>query len=489
MPQRIRLGLYGSLLLLALLPRALDLGAILSPDEPQWERNTQGFLQGLMTGEAKLLYQQPHPGITTQWLSALTIGSSSWAVKRLPIVMFITAAIVILAYLINRLWGEPYGYVSGLLMAIDPLFVAHSRVLAMDALLGIFLLLSITLLLLWQKDGSRRWLMVSAITASLAVLSKMSGVIILPFSVVLIAVVCTRRHLLLGKTLRILALWLGVVGVVTILVLPTIVTDYDIVWQGTKTFFTSEHFQQAVHALGPWWYPQALLIWSVPAGILAIIGVPFLWRREPAKRFSLVTLLLLGTLFFAAMQYSIKKGDRYLLPSFLLWDVVAGGVVAWCTAQAHYTKRSLYKVGASVLIIATLWQGFELARLHPYALAYRNPWFKTLALGRTMGWGEGLDLAAEYLNNKPHASDLLIISYYENSFMHRFVGRVTSAERLQHETAEAIGANYVVLYRTMQGRAPERWETKVLANYADKKPEHVIELNDEEYVWIYAVPD
>lgn len=487
MNKKIRIVLYGHILLIAILPRVLDLGAILSPDEPQWERNTQGFLQGLKAGDAKLLYQQPHPGITTQWVSVLTIHSSSWAVKRLPIALFVSVVIAVVTYLINRLWNEPYGFFAGLLVAIDPLFIAHSRVLAMDSLLGIFLLLSMIGLLLWQKEYLKRWLIMSAVAASLAVLSKVSGIIIVPFAIIFITLVCWRRRLSLGSILMLLVVWLGVVALTAVIVLPTMLTDFEVVRQGTQTFFASEHFQQAVHALGPWWYPRAVLIWSTPVGIMAIIGLPFLWRQEPAKRFSLIALLLFASLFFAAMQYSIKKGDRYLLPSFLLWDVVAASVVAWFTTHAYHKKNSVFKVGASILLMATLWQGVTLVQLHPYALAYRNPWFRSLASGRTMGWGEGLDLAADYLNQKPNAKELLVISYYESSFMHRFVGSVTSAERLAGEGAHDIGANYVVLYRTMQGRAPERWETKVLATYANKKPEHVIKLNGEAYVWIYPV--
>ena len=104
-----------------------------------------------------------------------------------------------------------------------------------------------------------------------------------------------------------------------------------------------------------------------------------------------------------------------------------------------------------------------------------------------MGWGEGLDVAADYLNQKEHPENLLVASYYESSFAYHFKGKFTSAERLGKETAEEIGADYVVLYRTMEGRAENRWETKVLAAYKDKTPEKVITLNNEEYVWIYKV--
>ena len=51
----------------------------------------------------------------------------------------------------------------------------------------------------------------------------------------------------------------------------------------------------------------------------------------------------------------------------------------------------------------------------PYFLSYYNP---ALGGGRTatqvllVGWGEGLDRAAAYLNTKPNAQDLLVSSWH-----------------------------------------------------------------------------
>lgn len=133
------------------------------------------------------------------------------------------------------------------------------------------------------------------------------------------------------------------------------------------------------------------------------------------------------------------------------------------------------------------WQVLTLMNIHPHYLAYRNWFSRSVAEARTMGWGEGLELGAAYLNAKPHAENMLVISHYETPFGYKFKGHVTSAERLGKESLSDIGADYVVLYRAMEGRSADRWETKVLAQFKDKVPEHVISLNGEEYVWIYNV--
>lgn len=480
--------------IVALLPRVLDLGAILSPDEPQWERNTLGFRQGVATRTPAALYQQPHPGITTMWLAAPVITANSWAVRRLPQAVTIAGLIVVAAALCWRLWGAGPAVAAGLFLAINPLFVAHSRVLAMDALLAIFMLLTMLCLLVYLEECRRRWLVLAAVTTALAILSKLAGMLLIPFTAIILAWRIITRQQRVGIILRDAGWWSVAFLATAIIVLPTLITDFGVIVAGSREFFTTEHYRQAVHALGPSWYPEAFGIWSTPLQLVGVALLPTLVVASARLRRSGAWLLLLAILFFLELQYSIKKGDRYLLPDFLLLDVLAALTIAaaWPTVTKRLRWPALRRVLSAAVILLVLgafgWQVRELHRLHPYTLAYRNPFFRQLAEGRTMGWGEGLDLAAHYLNRKPGSENLLVVSYYESSFDHQFIGQVTSAERLAKETVADIGAQYVVLYRTMEGRAPDRWETKVLAEFASYAPEQVITLNGETYAWIYAIP-
>lgn len=469
--------------IVALFPRILNLDAFISPDEPRWLENTVGFRQGLFTGNFSSLYQQPHPGITNMWITAATITSDSWAARRAPLAVATAFLIAFSSYLMTRRWGWATGVTGGLLLALNPHLIAHSRVLAMDALLSMFLFIAILSLLVWLKE--RRWyfLVICGAAAALAVLSKMIGVIVVGFMPLVLLWDQIQQKRFEEKTWGIL---IGAAVATTIIVFPTLVTDFGKVAVGTKEFFATEHYSQQVHALGPWWYPQAFLLWTTPLQLLGLATLPFVfWRGKKEERKDVLVLLGFAVLFFLAIQYSIKKGDRYMLPDFVVFDVLAilGISAVWNLIRQKWAKSILLVL----IILAAGWQVFNLFQLHPYYLAYRNPFFRSMAEGRTMGWGEGLDLAARYLNEKPNAKDMLVISYYESSFAQHFVGQVTSAERLAKETLEEIGGQYVVLYRTMQGRAPERWETRVLADFADKPPEYVISINGEEYVWIYKV--
>lgn len=476
--------------LVALVPRTLGLGAFLSPDEPRWHANTVSFLEGLETGDLKKLYQQPHPGITTMWLSWPAAHDPSWAHRKLPHAVGVTALTVLATWLAMRRWGVLSGFCAGLLLALNPYFVAHSRILAMDALLSGFLLTSVLALLLWRVERRRGWLVLSGVLGGLAVLSKLAGVVLVPF-VLFILVWDGARSRDLRSAVKQSGLWLVAGTALIFLLFPTVVAAPTLVWHELRTFFLTEHYGGAVHALGPRWYAEALLLWTTPLQFFALLGIPFLRRLPRDRRVDVGILSAFAALFLLAMQISLKKGDRYLLPDFVFFDVLAVLLLSALLQGVGALRRlgsirSTLRAVLGVLVVgAFAWQVRELVRLHPYVLAYRNPWFRALSLHRPMGWGEGLDLAAEYLNAKPNSEQLLVASYYEGPFDYRFNGEVTSAERLAKETPKQVGADYVVLYRTMVGRAPDRWETKVLAQFRDKIPEKIISLNGEEYVWIY----
>lgn len=517
--------------LVAVLPRVLDLGAFLSPDEERWRLNTVGFADGLRTGDLRALYQQPHPGITNMWLTWATIDKPTWAERKFPLAVGIAFLIVAATALALRLWGWWMGAAVGFALALHPYFIGHSRILAMDALLSIFLVLALLALLLWLEErqgggsptgkpavtfgipgeasrglpvgrnpapGTRRLLgsiwfpgagriALSGVFGGLAILSKLAGAVIVPFVVGVLGWLLLQKSLSLQAAARALAAWLlGAVAAVVIF-FPTVAVHPAVVLRGAREFISQEHFQHPAHALGPRWYPEALLIFTTPLQFLALAGLVGLPRASARTRRHLAVLAGFAALFFLAMQFSTKKGDRYLLPDYMLFDVIAVLLLAALLgAAARWPRGVLIRRLVVVLIAAAAaWQIWNVVALHPYALAYRNPFFRSVALHRPMGWGEGLDLAAEYLNAKPGSEQMLVASYYEGPFEYRFHGNVTSVERLARESLEDVNPDYVVLYRTMVGRGPTRWETKVLEQFKGRAPEKVISLNGEEHVWIY----
>jgi hypothetical protein len=106
-----------------------------------------------------------------------------------------------------------------------------------------------------------------------------------------------------------------------------------------------------------------------------------------------------------------------------------------------------------------------------------------------IGWGEGLDQAARYLNQKPDAENLKVISWYSTSSFSFFsknqtrelgpLGAWTNESWQDFNTSD-----YAVVYiQELQRNMP----AEVLERLAALKPEHSIRIYGIEYVRVYQI--
>ncbi|MFH1354152.1 MAG: glycosyltransferase family 39 protein [bacterium] len=467
-----------------LLPRVFNLDAFQTADEKMWIANTQGFTKNLATGRLGQLLQQAHPGITTQWLSALTINSSSLTTRKLPLVIGQSIIIGLIGYIFYRLWGRKQATILTLLLALNPFLVAHTRVYAMDSLLALFLLLSVGCLLLWQKNKVPRYLAFSAVAGALAVLSKLSGLLIIPFSLLVIF------------RPKPAALWLVVLILALVLVFPSLLLNFSEVIHLTQKFLLAGDARDTHHAGANYtYYLETLIFFSTPLHLAAIIAMIFLavprLSREARQgkvgtaptiqinKNQLLILILFIALFTILMTLGAKKGDRYILPSFLLLDTLVV-ITFFYLINLFKTRRLLLVISYCLLVTGLLWQAIDITRLHPHLLAYVNPVTKPFYGDRRLGWGEGFDLAADYLNKKPNATELIVASVYPTEFAYNFIGQVIPLNHFEDNNAD-----YVVLYRALFERGPDAWETDILNRFSNQTPEKTITLNGLDYIWIY----
>jgi len=132
-----------------------------------------------------------------------------------------------------------------------------------------------------------------------------------------------------------------------------------------------------------------------------------------------------------------------------------------------------------MVCLVTLWLLIWPTR--PYYSAYYNPIVGGTRMAPKIllvGWGEGLDQAAAYLNAKPRAQELHIAIQSFNEFKPFFQGRVTLAG-----WAPLPDPDYFVLYAShvQRGFVPE--VTGRL--YGRIEPEFVSEVNGLQYAWVY----
>lgn len=257
---------------------------------------------------------------------------------------------------------------------------------------------------------------------------------------------------------------------------------------------------------GPWFYPYIIPFRMTPitligAALSLALIVPQINTLTPhASRFTLLLwLFVISLLFFGTL--SPKKQDRYLLPLFPFLDLLAAlgwaGLIdlIWQLMRRRKTASSLFPRFArlrrpfSLLLtsffLLLLFHLLPTFTYYPYYLAYFNPFMggPTHAAQTTlMGWGEGMEQAAAYLNTKPNASRLYVASTPSQTFLPYFAG--TGQNFYTNDIA--FRADYVILYLAqIQRLAPS---PEIVRYFQAQPPEKVITIQGVEYAKIYPGP-
>lgn len=520
-----RYGIWIGLFVLALTPRLPGLGRFLTSDE-----NTNIFIAGsdvmaaFLRGDLRGTYWHFYPGVTMSWLDAFGLGGQyllAWLrgaplppfteyiysdiltlviAARLPYALLTALAVPVVYVLARHLFPDPVALVGALCMAFDPFFLAHSRVAHGDAPVAVFMVVSILALLGYAQRTDRHlwrdpYLITSAVSGSLAALTKAPGqlmaVLVIGFAVMYAVIDGYAQKQSLRDSLKhwaqVVLAW-GVISLaVFILVWPGMWVDpfgtlrqmlnetFGKVEEGHLVYF----FGQPTLDPGPWFYLYVIPFRLTPVTLLGA-GLSLLlltWHAvTDPKLFKWHALLWLIVIVLVLLaNLSPKKQDRYLLPLFPMLSLLAAigwvGVVSWL---------SRYKLPVLALVVGVHF--IPTVTYYPYYLTYFNPLMggPTRASETTlMGWGEGMEQVAAYLNAKPNAADLYVASTPSQTLLPYFAG---TGENF-YTNDIAFRADYVVLYLAQRQRlAPS---PEIVRYFQSQPPEHTVEIHGVEYAHIY----
>jgi len=492
--------------LLALLPRL-----IYPVSWPmQWYERSVRFWDALLAGDLAGTYQRSHPGVTTMWIAGLGLrvyaAAHGWSggelldppltslgIRHYPIEAGVAALSVIislcicLAYvLLARLLGWRVGIAGGCLLALDPFYLARSKVLHLDALLAALMLVSALFLIGYLYGERRLHLLLSGAFAGLAFLTKSPAAFLIPYAVLATAsrYVTGERNRVFQKKpgfssvkpqfiekIRFMCLWDGSVraskmctcgrrlweaardlGVWGLVAACVFVLLWPAMWvipgealsgivQRTQFHIETAHYNPNFFAgrvtvgdPGPLYY-VATLAWkttliTLPAGCVAIF---FLLRQRKRGEDNMPVwwMLIHAVGFFFVVAFVAKKGMRYLLPTFPALDVLAAwGLVQMASAIGRWDRlRKLTGVPSAIIVIALVAQAGTVLRHHPYYGTHHNLLLGGTWVARHMlplgDQGEGLDLAARFINSYPGA-ELMTAGLQERFtalFRRNFAGR------------------------------------------------------------------
>ena len=452
---RLDIAIIAVIFAVALIPRISDLGTFLTADEKNWMGRSFEFVRAFHDLRFNDMLQTTHPGVTTLWVSGLAIMAKSimaqvsftntnliYFVKTSQFSIAIVNALIIpaiYALLVLVLRNRLLAAASALFILFDPFIVGYSRVVHVDALMGSLLTLAVLSSMLYAKYLSRPWLIASAVLSTLAILTKVPAIFIAPFMLVALAVYHPRALLslhFLKDRAKDAVVWILFGVVITLIIWPALLwvpNPAGNVMQLNKDISTAAvtpHDSNEEYGLDITHYPYALLARSTP-------------------------VTLIGALFGCEVRWflPLTKGEQE--------GVSRGGVI--------------------IALLSTLYLLYIIISYHPYELAYSNPFFRD-NLSQELGWGEGLDQVAVWLNkNHPNA---VVASWYPEE-----LGTFTSAVVLHINAHTQNPVNYIVLYQNMFGRAPDYYANDFIDEYYKKQnPVFVVKIAGKEYAWVYEKP-
>lgn len=540
---RLEIAIAILALSISLALRLAGLDAFIVNDEIRWTCRSISFRDALECGDWVNTFRTGHPGVLTTWLGAIFIPQDAQAKAacrtsedathlgavgdtpaekthimtllgqmlfkgRLGIALFTWTCSIAIYFLTRSLWGTKIAMLSLVLMALDPFHLALSRFLHLDAVLTgpmTISILSALVSLERPRSDVSRWmfLALSGGVGGLAILQKSPAAFLVPFVALLLAVDIVRRGVS-GRALllvaRDLAVWCLAVGIVYVAVWPAMWVDpvgtikrvlgEAVGYAEEGHDFGNYFLGQPVHDPGWGFYPVAVLFRLSPLVLVGLaIGLCWLvWGRGCVKgRFGLIALLLYGILFGVFMSLGAKKFERYLLPIFPGLEIVAAAGL-WWTVEAgleRIRKRTNAFSLAGLLIcgMAFLVQMALILPHYPYYLTYYNPLLGGLQQAQRVllvGWGEGYDLAAAYVNQKPDAAELRVAMPAYAVFAPQFRGEAKPMPRY-----EVWESDYVLFYISHVQR--QRY-LEVMEDYClnpDRRPEYIVSLHGVDYAWLY----
>jgi 4-amino-4-deoxy-L-arabinose transferase-like glycosyltransferase len=439
--------------------------------------------------------------------------------------------------------GHRPAFLGVTLLALDPYMMAYSRLLHNEVSLTLFMTLAGLCWLLWLRQSSarlrtgsgvgnkasgRRWLLLSGLFTGLAFLTKSTALLLGPMLIALLggwlladkfsASAASPKYDSLPSLFY--PLFRGLIGLAAVALFSIIIffAVWPAMWTmpgqaldltfgkllndqeagtGNMGFFWMGRFIQDP---GPFFYPVAFVLKATPwllAGLIVSLGLLITKRHTPATKNTVLTSI---PLWFFALTYLIlmtiasKKSVRYLLPAFptfyllagLAFYQISGSLGRWIRTKPQ-VAAGLFRTFSSFprsLAPLLLFLPLTLFTLiyHPYYFTYYNPlllgwlWAPQTLL---VGWGEGLDGAARYLNQKPAST---VSAWYNWIFPVLYHGQVQSPS-----VRNLITADHAVLYlNQVQRDLPNPH----LIHYfrTRRKPEYTVRLNGIEYAWVYPGP-
>lgn len=543
------------LLMLIVPSHVIGIDRVVTIDEPWWVISGSNYYYALTHRDFANTIYDYHPAVTTTWIVAAGMlsyfpeyrgfGQGYFDVRKPNFEEFmrengkdaidlvrhsrliqsmLLIAVAVLGFFLLQLLVDQTAALAAIALAMSgPFFLGHSRLINHEGMLAMFVLISLLGMQVYlNKDRKFIYLLISGAAFGLAQLTKSSSIILVGLLGLILFVGFFKKNgqsfvSKLADAGKVLAVWLVAAVLVYVILWPGMWVApgkmfyevygnaFSYAFQGARLDVTQElqpasfslitGFGEIFKFLRSWTNSSTPVTWlGLILALFALVskdkeGVP-----APLKS-TLVYLAVTGGLFI--LMFGVAQGrdsQHYILSSYVCFDVMAG--IGWGYLWMWMQRRwaGLKTVYASILFIVVL-IGTQISFGLPYApyyFTYKNPFSGGAA---TLGYGEGLAEAADYLAGKPNAEQMRAYVYNGmGTFSFFFPGETIVLKRIhliEDDFAtiekEMRKSNYLVLYPVMRGGQPEM--EKILGALQGIVPEKIIIINGIEYIYIYRTTD
>mgnify|MGYP001144717254 CR=1 FL=1 len=544
-----------------MLSRGLELDQFVTTDETPWLMRSGNFYYALGQRDFINTDQGINPGVTTMWVNtaaflleapqyrgfgqgyyehyvdfdrfvlANNIDAHQILItgRKLMLVENLVLFLIAFGFSIKLvgLWPSLTGF---LLLALDPFHIALTRVSHMDGQLSSLMMVSFLALLVYLRHGQQKTpLVISAITTSLAFLTKLPAYVLLPvFSVIYLATLLQQWKQArvspglfcpwFWKCLKHALLFAGIIFAVYIVLWPamwvapvkTVVDQVSAPFiflpegeegnednsevvsreeDNGETNFAKKLMHNSESIL---WQTTPIVIFGVFTAIITFISQKGVFFQK-RNRYAGYVFLLYILLYVCAVTLADKRNIRYMIPAYSILVQMAGfGLLSTTMWVCEINRKWVKGVFLTVITASIIYfQIIPVVSSYPYFFSYYNPLMggsRQAGVSRHVGSGEGLDEAARYLNMKTDAQDLTAMSWYGSGcFSYYFSGTTiiiptTIGDEYIYENAG--NADYLVIYNNQWRR---QVPPELIAALATIIPEKTIWINDIEYVRIYEI--
>jgi hypothetical protein len=528
--------------------RTRDLDRVVTVDEPVFLTISANFANAIAHGDFKETSQFLYPAVPIMWAGTIgfLIGAPNYTkdhpeqvepldAVRAPLrsagyeplkvlneareVKIIVQACVFLIglWLIYRLFGIAVTALASAFIIFDPFLIAHDQLLHVDGFTGITAFVSMLAAANADRDRAKKWWALASVMAALCWLTRLTGLVLLPIFLLVIAVRAatdyranklTRREAF-ASVVKTSGFMLSISILTTIIVWPALWVDP--IGAIRETIGKWRHSVETPHPWGLFFQGETV---TGDPGILYYVYV-FLYKMTPftlaglsVTVFALLhyvrsiiphrswrPVLILSTfvvVYSVGMVAGERKFDRYVLPDFLFFDLFAAmgfvGVARLLWAQ----PASVWRIGTTIVVVGLVaGQMVSALTQRPYALDYFNPLMggaKSAEDTIMLGWGEGFDQAANYILSQPGGDTATVLVSTRSSTLAYYlpetatVRNILGIEPNQESILEWANSDYAVIHIL-------QWQRETSGRFVhyfdDKTPAHTVAIDGVPFVKVY----